>query len=165
MMAAPVRLRSVDNCRERGSMDYRVRDCGNGADTTVASKTFGAFCGLAPSLWSATNARTPALKLVATTNDGPNEVMARESLAQGLYLGVQIIVLDDPARPDAANQLVFADDGPVGLDQRHKDIESTPAERQRPTVDEKFAVPRRDPEPAELEARRSFGSGIHGRRL
>jgi hypothetical protein len=80
-------------------------------------------------------------------------------------LRVQIILLDDPARPDAADQLVFADDGPVGLDQHHEHIESTPAELYRPAVGENFAALRQDPETTELEARRHFGHGIHGRRL
>jgi hypothetical protein len=78
---------------------------------------------------------------------------------------VQIIRVDDPARPDAADQLVFADDGPVGLDQHHDDIESTPAELHRPAVGENFATLRQDPKTTELEARRRFGHGTHGRRL
>jgi hypothetical protein len=80
-------------------------------------------------------------------------------------LGVQIVLLDDTARPHPAHQLVFADDGPVGLDQRHEHIESTPPELHRPAVGENFAALRQDPETAELEARRRFGYGIHGRRL
>jgi hypothetical protein len=106
-----------------------------------------------------------APELVTATNDGPNEVVVRESLAQRLYLGVQIIVLDDPARPDPAHQLVFADDRPVGLDQQQKHIESTPAEFHPPTVGENFAALRQDPKATEFEARRRFGYGIHNRRL
>jgi hypothetical protein len=60
---------------------------------------------------------------------------------------------------DAADQLVFTDDGPVGFDQHHEHIESKPA------VGENFAALRQDPETAELEARRRLGYGIHGRRL
>jgi hypothetical protein len=66
---------------------------------------------------------------------------------------------------DAADQLVFTDDGPVGFDQHHEHIESKPAELHRPAVGENFAALRQDPETAELEARRRLGYGIHGRRL
>src|SRR5215831_14598044 len=106
-----------------------------------------------------------APELVTATNNIPNEVVIRESLAERLYLGVKIVVLDDPARPDPAHQLVFADDRPVGLDQHQKHIESTPTEFQRATVGENFAALRQDPKATEFEARRRFGYGIHNRRL
>jgi len=88
-----------------------------------------------------------------------------EKALRSAYLGVQIVVLDDPARPDTAHQLVFADDGAVGLDQHHEHIESAPAEFHRPAVGEYFAALRQDPETAELEPRRRFGPVIHGRLL
>src|SRR5262249_54088485 len=104
-----------------------------------------------------------APELVTATNDGPNEVVVRESPAECLYLGVQIVVLDNPAWPDPAHQLFFADDGPVSLDQPQEHSESAPAEFHRPTVGENFAALWEDPETTELEARRRFGNGIHGR--
>src|SRR5215471_14019728 len=104
-------------------------------------------------------------ELVAATDDGPNEVVVRESPAQCFYLGLEIVVLNNPAWPDPAHQLVFADDGPVGLDQHDENIESTPAEFHRLTVGEHFAALRQDPETTEFEARRRFGCGMHGRRL
>src|SRR5215831_11211459 len=106
-----------------------------------------------------------APELVTATNDGLNEVVVRGSLTQRLYLGVQIVVLDDPARPDPAHQLVFTDDRSVGLDQHQKHIESTPTEFQRATVGENFAALRQDPKATEFEARRRFGYGIDNRRL
>jgi len=106
-----------------------------------------------------------APELVTATNNIPNEVVIRESLAERLYLGVKIVVLDDPARPDPAHQLVFADDRPAGLDQHYENVESTPAESYRPTIGENFAALRQDPETTEFEARRRFGYGIHGQRL
>jgi hypothetical protein len=84
---------------------------------------------------------------------------------QRLNLGVQIIFLDDSARPDPAHQLVFADDGPIGPDQHDEHIECTPAELHQPTVSENFAALRQDPETIKLEALRGFGYGIHGRRV
>ena len=106
-----------------------------------------------------------APELVTATHYRPDEVMVRESLAQRLYLGVQIVLPDDPARPDPAHQLVFADDGPVGLDKHDERIESAPAEFNRPAVGENRAALREDRETPELEARRRFGYRIHGRRL
>jgi hypothetical protein len=98
-----------------------------------------------------------AHELVTPTHNRPDQVALRESLAQRLYLGVQVAVLDDPARPDPAHQLVFADDGAICLNQCHEHIESTPAELHRPAVGEHFATLRQDPETAELEARWRFG--------
>jgi hypothetical protein len=69
-----------------------------------------------------------ARELVTAANDGPNDVIARESLAQGPYLGVKVVVLDDPARPDPIHQRIFADDGAIRLKQRHKHVERTTAE-------------------------------------
>ena len=90
---------------------------------------------------------------------------SEKALRSALILGVQIVVLDDPARPNAAHQLVLADDGPVGLDQHHEHVESTPAEFDQSAVGENFTALRQDPETTELEARRWVGYGIHGRRL
>jgi hypothetical protein len=101
-------------------------------------------------------------ELVAATGDRPDQIGVRQGYAQRPYLGAQIAFFDDPARPDAADQLVLADDRPVGLDQRHEHIEGAPAELYRPAVGENFAAMRQDPETAELDARRRFGHGIHG---
>ena len=73
---------------------------------------------------------------------------------------MQIALFDDPARPDAADQLVFADDRPIGLDQRNEHIEATAAELYRPAVGKNFAAMRHDPETAELDARQRLGQGI-----
>jgi hypothetical protein len=52
-----------------------------------------------------------------------------EGLPQRRNLGLQ--VLDDPVRPYAPHQRVFADDGSARLDQRHQRIEGAPAELDR----------------------------------
>ena len=106
-----------------------------------------------------------ARELIAAANDCANNIVARKSFAQGLYLRVQIVLLDNPPRPDPRHQLAFADDGTVGLDQRHEHIESASAELQRLTVGKNFAPPRHHPKRAELEAGRRFALGFHGRRL
>jgi hypothetical protein len=101
-------------------------------------------------------------ELIAATGDRTDQVGVGQSYAERPDLGAQIALFDDPTRPGAADQLVFADDGPVGLDQRHKHVEGAPAELYRPTVGKNFAAMRQDPETAELDARRRFGHGIHG---
>jgi hypothetical protein len=78
-------------------------------------------------------------------------------------LGTKIALFDDPARPDAADQLVLPDHHSVRLDQRHQQIKGAAAESYRPAVGENFAAMRQDPETAELDARRRFGQGIHSR--
>ena len=91
--------------------------------------------------------------------------MVRQRYAQRLDLGAQITLFDDPAGPSAADQLVLADDCSVRLDQCHEDVKSAPAEFDRATVCENFSAMRRDPETAELDARRCFGHGIHEARV
>jgi len=61
-----------------------------------------------------------------------------------------------------ADQLVLADDHPVGLDQCHQHVEGPSAEFYRPAIGKNFTAMRQDPETAELDARRRFGHGIHG---
>jgi len=58
--------------------------------------------GSARSLWSAGACTDLACELIAATNHGPDEAAVRESLAQRLHLGLQIVLLDDTARPGAA---------------------------------------------------------------
>ena len=77
-------------------------------------------------------------------------------------MGPQIAFLDHPAGPNSAHQLVPADDRPVGLDQRDKQVVGAATEFYRPAIGENFAAMRQDPETAELDARRRFGHGIHG---
>ena len=89
----------------------------------------------------------------------------RQGRAEGPDLGAQIAFLDDPTRPDAADQLVLADNRPVRVHQCHEYVEGAPAEFDRLSVGENFAAMRQDPETAELDARRRFGYRIHGRRL
>jgi len=78
---------------------------------------------------------------------------------------MQIVLRDDPPWPDPADQLVFADNGAIGLDERHEHVGRAPAESQWSAVGENVAVLRQDLEPAKLEAGWRLGLTIHGRRL
>ena len=101
-------------------------------------------------------------ELVATARDCADQVGVSQRHAERPDLGAQIALFDDPARPDPADQLVLADDRPVGLDQRHEYVEGAPAEFDRLAVGKNFAAMRQDPETAELDARRRFVHRIHG---
>jgi len=62
-------------------------------------------------------------------------------------------------------QLVLADHGPGGFDQRQQHVEGTATEGYRPAVGEKLAAMREDAEVAKFDARRRVGLAKHGRRL
>jgi len=102
-----------------------------------------------------------ARELVAAPGNRADEVWDPQGCAERLDLSSQVALFDDPAWPNAAHQLVLADDRPVGLDQRHEHVVGAPAELYRPTVGKNFAATRQDPETAELDARRRFGHWIH----
>jgi hypothetical protein len=104
--------------------------------------------------------------LIAAPGDCADERALRpEGGAQGCNLGCQTIFLDDPARPHAGHQRVFADDGSARLDQRHQNIEGAAAELDRSAVSKQLAVFRQHSETTERHAQRRVGSGIHRMRL
>jgi hypothetical protein len=55
-------------------------------------------------------------ELITSTGNRVDQLAVCQSYAQCLDLGAQIAFFDDPPRPDAADQLVLADDRAVGLD-------------------------------------------------
>jgi hypothetical protein len=74
-------------------------------------------------------------ELVAASDDGADQLLVgTERLAQCPNLGVKIILLDNPVRPDPRHQYVFADDGPRRLDQHQQHIQRAAAELDRPVV-------------------------------
>ncbi|HTB47669.1 MAG TPA: hypothetical protein VK741_28885 [Acetobacteraceae bacterium] len=102
-------------------------------------------------------------ELVAASGNGTDQIaIGPEDPAQCRDLGLQIILLDDPVRPDALHQRIFADSRPTSLDQCHKHVERAPAEFQRPIVGEHHATKRQDPEAPELDFRRRTDCGFHG---
>ena len=104
-------------------------------------------------------------ELIAAAGDRADQIWVSQSCTEGPDLGAQIAFFDDPAGPNAADQLFLADNGPVRLDQRKEYIKGASAELYRSTVGENFAAMRQDPVTTELDARRRFGHGIHGEQL
>jgi hypothetical protein len=79
-------------------------------------------------------------------------------------LGLQTVLLDDPARPDTAHQLVLGEDSTAGIDERDEHIECAPPELDWLTVCQQLAAMRKHLKTAELDRRR-LGFGIHCRRF
>jgi hypothetical protein len=93
-------------------------------------------------------------ELVASAGNRADQVAIRpEGVTQGRDLDVQTALLDDPLRPDAADQRVLADDSPLPLDKRHQHVKGPTAEVDRLTVGEELAAMRHEPETAELDHR------------
>jgi len=60
-------------------------------------------------------------------------------------------------------QLVLADHGPGGFDQRQQHIEGTATEGYRPAIGKQLTAMREDAEVVELDARRRVGLANHAR--
>ena len=78
---------------------------------------------------------------------------------------LQPVFLDDPARPDPAQQLVLADHSPWRLDQRQQQVEGASAEPYRPAFGEQLAAMRQDAEVAKFDDRRRVRQANHGWQL
>jgi hypothetical protein len=84
-----------------------------------------------------------------------------KALSQRRDLGLQAVLLDDPARPDAFHERILADHRSACLDQHHQHVERAPAELQRPAIGEELAAVRQDPETAEFDRCRRYWDGFH----
>ena len=82
-------------------------------------------------------------ELVALPGHRLDQVAVRpEGLAQRPNLALQPVFLDDPARPDPAQQLILTEDSPRRLEQRHQQVEGASAEPYRPALREQLAAMR-----------------------
>jgi hypothetical protein len=82
-------------------------------------------------------------ELVALPGHRLDQVAVRtEGLAQRPNLALQPVFLDDPARPDPAQQLILTEDSPRRLEQRHQQVEGAAAEPYRPALREQLAAMR-----------------------
>jgi hypothetical protein len=82
-------------------------------------------------------------ELVAASANRADQVAIRsDGVAQRRDVGLQVVLLDDPVRPDAVHQRGLADDSPLPLDKRHQHIEAAPAEVDRLTICEELAAMR-----------------------
>ena len=102
-------------------------------------------------------------KLVTSSGDGADQVTVRpEGSAQRRDLRLQIIFLNNPARPDTLDQRVLAHNGTARLDQGHQQVNRAPAKFHRPIVGKHLASLQQDPETAEVHGCRGIDDGIHG---
>jgi len=80
-------------------------------------------------------------------------------------LGLQVVLLDDPVRPHAAQEFVLAEDRAAGVDEGHERIERPPAQLDRPAIGQQLAAVSDNPEPAKFNGCRIFGHSGHGARI
>ena len=100
--------------------------------------------------------------MVASPGNRPDQLAVRpEGFAQRGNLALQPVFLDDPARPDPAQQLVLADHSPRRLDQRQQQVEGASAEPYRPAFGEQLAAMRQDAEVAKFDDRRRVRRASH----
>jgi hypothetical protein len=76
-----------------------------------------------------------------------------ERLSQRHDLHGQVVILDDPARPDAVDQFLFRDQQSAALDQRQQKVKGARAQLDRLAVREQFALAHQDTKPAEFNDR------------
>src|SRR3989442_15312937 len=88
-----------------------------------------------------------------------------EHLAQRGDLGLEVVLLDDPVGPDAAHQLVLADDGGPGVDEGEERGEGTTTELDQRAVDEELAAIPHDLEAAERQDRGRAALPAHSEAL
>jgi hypothetical protein len=105
-------------------------------------------------------------ELVASPGNRLDQVAVRsEGLAQTRNLALQPVFLDDPVRPDPAQQLVLADHSPWRLEQRQQQVECASAEPYRPAFGEQLTAIRQDAEAAKFDDRRRVRQANHDRQL
>ena len=91
-------------------------------------------------------------ELVAAPGHGPDEIaVGSQGLAQCRDLGLKAVLLDHPAGPHAAHQLVLCQDRPGGIDERQEHLESAAAELDWLAVCQQLAAMRKEREAAELD--------------
>jgi hypothetical protein len=71
-------------------------------------------------------------------------------------LGRQAIFLDDPVRPHAAHEFVFAEDRASSVDEGHQRIERPTAQLDRSAIGQQLSAMADDLEPAKLKDFRIF---------
>jgi hypothetical protein len=76
--------------------------------------------------------------------------IGRKQLSELRDLSREVISLDDPVRPHAAQELLFAEDRAVRLEESHQRVERPATQLHRSTVDQQLPAMADDLEPAEL---------------
>jgi hypothetical protein len=101
-------------------------------------------------------------ELVASPGNRLDQLAAPpQGPSQRPNLVLQPVFLDDPARPDPAQQLVLADYSPRRLKQRQQQVERASAEPYRLAFSEQLAAMRQDAEVAKFDDRRRIRQANH----
>jgi hypothetical protein len=88
---------------------------------------------------------------VAATNLCANQIpVFAQGIAQREDLNLQILFRDNDARPNTPEELVFADQRSIGLQQSEKEIEGAGAQLYRGTVGNQLALASQYTKPSEL---------------
>ena len=91
-------------------------------------------------------------QLITVSGNGSQQLaIGPQRLAHRRDLHQQIVLLHHAPRPDAGDQLVLAEDRPVGLHQRQQHVEGAAAQLDGDTVGEQLAAMRMQLEAGELE--------------
>jgi hypothetical protein len=78
-------------------------------------------------------------------------VVFAESPSQREYLGLQVVLRDDDTRPDASQEMLFADKCPIGLQQGQQELECARPQLNWCAVCQQLPLTQQYPEPAEFE--------------
>ena len=101
-------------------------------------------------------------ELIAASSNRADQLPLRsEGGAQRRNLDLEGVLLNDPVRPGARHQLVFADNGTMRLDQCQQQVEGTAAELDWLVVGKQLTAKRQHLETAEGKACRWFCGGVH----
>ena len=95
-------------------------------------------------------------ELVPASGDGHYRLRPEE-LAQVHHVNLQVVLLDDQARPDDVEQLLLRHDPVAPLHQRLEQVERAAAELRRPPVDEYDTRMRVDADPTRMERHGTMG--------
>jgi len=91
-------------------------------------------------------------------------ISAKRPSEQG-DLGWQVVFLDDPVRPHAAHELVFAEDRPASVNEGDQRIERPTTQFDGSAICQQFAAMADDFEPAKFNSYAIFRWPSHRRRL
>jgi hypothetical protein len=101
-------------------------------------------------------------ELIAAPSHRPDEIaIGAKNLSEHGDLGGQVVFLDDPVRPHAAHELVFAEDRTASVDEGYQRIERPTAELDRAAIGQQLATMAGKLEPAKFNGYRIFGWATH----
>ena len=83
-------------------------------------------------------------------------------LSEHRDLGRQVVFLDDPIRPHAAHEFVFAEHRATSVDEGHERIKRPTAQLDRLAIGQQLSAMADDPEPAKFNGYGIFRQPCHG---